>query len=177
MTRFMVLAVTLTVLLTCVSDQARATIPSDEESRTLSFYHTHTRKSLTIEYYRGGRHLDVALATVDEFLSDFRNGESRRIDPALLDLLHRIKVETGTQVAFEVISAYRSPQTNEMLREAGRGVARKSMHLEGKAIDVRLADVPLEKLRDVALALEGGGVGFYRGSNFVHVDTGRVRRW
>ena len=168
----------LEVALTCcVIALVGAWPASASETRELSFYHTHTERVLTVEYYRDGAYVENALVEVDAYLADFRNGETKRVDPALLDLLYEIKTRTGTRKPFEVISAYRSPETNEMLRRAGRGVAKRSMHLVGKAIDVRLEDVPLKKLHEIALALKRGGVGYYSKANFVHVDTGRVRRW
>jgi len=147
------------------------------DQRELSFYHTHTGKALSVVYYKDGVYLPAALQNIDDFLKDFRNGERHDIDPALLDVLYDIKVKTGTRGPFEVISAYRSPETNQMLRTTTVGVAQHSMHLQGQAIDVRLPDVKLAKLRDVALHLQRGGVGFYPESEFVHVDTGRIRRW
>jgi uncharacterized protein YcbK (DUF882 family) len=147
------------------------------DQRELSFYHTHTGKALSVVYYKDGVYLPAALQNIDDFLKDFRNGERHDIDPALLDVLYDIKVKTGTHAPFEVISAYRSPQTNQMLRDTTVGVAQHSMHMQGQAIDVRLPDVKLAKLRDVALHLQRGGVGFYPTSEFVHVDTGRIRRW
>nr|HMS81883.1 DUF882 domain-containing protein [Burkholderiaceae bacterium] len=100
------------------------------------------------------------------------------IDPALLDQLQRLARLTGTRAPFEVISGYRSPRTNDLLRRTGGGgVARRSLHLDGRAIDLRLADVPLASLRDAALELRAGGVGFYRSEGFVHLDTGRPRAW
>jgi uncharacterized protein YcbK (DUF882 family) len=150
---------------------------SFHDQRDLSFYHTHTGKALSVVYYRDGVYLPDALHSIDDYLKDFRNGERHPIDPSLLDVLYDIKVKTGSRAPFEVISAYRSPQTNQMLRTNSSGVAEKSMHLQGQAIDVRLRDVSLGELRDVALHLQRGGVGFYPSSEFVHVDTGRVRRW
>ena len=147
------------------------------DERTLSFYHTHTGKTLSVAYYKNGAYDTRALAAIDDYLADFRNGAEHHIDPALLDVLYDIKLKTGTRAPFQVISAYRSPQTNQMLRDRTVGVAKDSMHLRGQAIDVRLDDVPLERLRSVALSLQKGGVGFYPESQFVHVDTGRVRRW
>jgi len=147
------------------------------DSRDLTFYHTHTGKSLTVVYHRDGAYQPEALAQVEDFLKDFRNGRRHRIDPELLDVLYEIKSRTGARQPFEVISAYRSPETNSMLRDKSSGVAQRSMHLEGQAIDVRLRDVELERLRKVALELKRGGVGFYPDSDFVHVDTGRVRHW
>lgn len=147
------------------------------DARSLSFYHTHTGKALSVVYYENGAYVPSALGAIDDFLKDFRNGEERNMDPALLDVLFDIKQKTRTRAPFQVISAYRSPDTNQMLRDTTAGVAKDSMHLRGQAIDVRLADVPLSKLRAVALDLQKGGVGFYPESQFVHVDTGRVRRW
>jgi uncharacterized protein YcbK (DUF882 family) len=147
------------------------------DERSLSFYHTHTGKALSVVYFKNGRYVPTALDAIDDFLRDFRNGDEHRMDPALLDVLFDIKLKTGTHAPFQVISAYRSPDTNQMLRDTTAGVAKDSMHLRGQAIDVRLADVPLDRLRGVALDLQKGGVGFYPESQFVHVDTGRVRRW
>jgi uncharacterized protein YcbK (DUF882 family) len=157
---------------------ARATSASVPASvRTLSFRHTHTGELLSVAYADGNAYVAEALARVNWFLRDFRNGESKAIDPQLLDQLHTLSTVTGTKASYEVISGYRSPATNELLQRRGGGVATHSLHLEGRAIDVRLADVPLEDLRDAATSLRAGGVGFYAQSQFVHLDTGRVRRW
>jgi uncharacterized protein YcbK (DUF882 family) len=147
------------------------------DQRQLVFYHTHTGKRLDVVYARGDEYVESALDDVNRFLSDFRTGEEKRIDPELLDLLYDVRESLGSDGTFEVISAYRSPRTNEMLRRRTSGVARHSQHLLGKAIDVRLRGVPLEKLRDAALRMHRGGVGYYEQSDFVHLDTGRVRRW
>ena len=168
---------TLLFFLSLVVTDSLGLTPNDAEERSLDFYHTHTGEELTVVYFVDGDYLPEALEQVNEFLRDFRNGDVIPIDPGVLDLLHEIKRETNTESPFEVISAYRSPQTNEMLRSIGRAVAKKSMHLQGKAIDIRLRDVNLAELRTVALELKRGGVGYYPKSNFVHVDTGRVRRW
>ena len=149
------------------------------DARELAFHHTHTGKSLSVVYYHDGRYDPDALAQIDDHLKDFRTGNRHAIDPELLDVLFDIKTQTHSHAPFDVISAYRSPATNEMLRthSSDTGVAQHSMHLQGQAIDVRLADVPLDRLRRVALHLQRGGVGFYPKSDFVHVDTGRVRYW
>jgi uncharacterized protein YcbK (DUF882 family) len=146
-------------------------------ARALNFVHTHTGERLSVEYFDGGGYLRDALTTVDHFLRDFRTGDVHPIDPGLLDLLHRLTHLTGSIRPFQVISGYRSPATNEMLRHRSEGVASGSLHMQGQAIDVRLADVPLAALRDAALATRRGGVGYYPASDFVHVDTGRVRTW
>jgi uncharacterized protein YcbK (DUF882 family) len=146
--------------------------------RSLRFAHLHTGETLAVEYFAGGRYLPDALAAVNRLLRDFRSGEVAPIDPALLDALHGLAARTGSQRAFDVISGYRSPATNEALRRhPGSGVASASLHLRGQAIDIRLADVALPALRDAALSLGAGGVGYYPASDFVHVDTGRVRAW
>lgn len=147
------------------------------DERRLDFYHTHTGKRLDVAYKRNGEFVPEALDEVNAFLQDFRTGESANIDPELLDLIYDLRQELGGKGTYEVISAYRSPKTNEMLRGRSTGVAKNSQHLVGKAIDVRLTGVELPKLRDTAIAMQRGGVGYYERSNFIHVDTGRVRRW
>ncbi len=153
---------------------ARAELPG---ARSLRLRHLHTGEQLSLEYFSGGRYLPQALDAANHLLRDFRSGEVAPMDPALFDLLHELAALTGTRRPFEVISAYRSPATNAALRARSHGVAGGSLHMQGKAIDVRLADVPLAALRDAALSLRRGGVGYYPASRFVHVDTGRVRRW
>jgi uncharacterized protein YcbK (DUF882 family) len=152
-------------------------LASAREERLLSFVHTHTHERLTVPYFADGAYLPEGLSALSSFLRDFRTGDEHAIDPALYDILNDLRLATGTRSPFQVISAYRSPATNAMLREHGRGVASGSLHLQGRAIDVRLADVRSVVLRDAALELSRGGVGYYRGPDFVHVDTGRVRRW
>lgn len=146
-------------------------------ARALNFTHTHTGERLAVEYFSAGTYLEDALATVNRFLRDFRTGDVHVIDPDLLDLLHDLAAATETSRPFQVISGYRSPATNEMLRHRSEGVAAGSLHMKGQAIDIRLADVPLAGLRRAALEARRGGVGFYPASDFVHVDTGRVRFW
>lgn len=146
-------------------------------ARELRFDNLHTGERLTVEYFAGGRYLDDALAEVNHLLRDFRTGDVGEMDPALLDLLHQLRERTGTRQAFQVISGYRSPATNAALHQRSSGVASGSLHMQGKAIDIRLGDVELPALRGAALGLQRGGVGFYPASNFVHLDTGRVRFW
>lgn len=145
--------------------------------RELHFLHTHTGERLTVEYFTAGDYLPDALAAVNQYLRDFRTGEVHAIDPQLLDVLHGLTRLTDTAAPFQVISGYRSPATNAMLHQHSEGVAVNSLHMVGQAIDIRLDDVPLAKLKNAALALGRGGVGYYPVSNFVHVDTGRVRTW
>src|SRR5262245_23340059 len=145
--------------------------------RALSFDHLHTGERLTIEYFSEGQYLAGALTSINHLLRDFRTTEVHAIDVGLLDLLHGLNALVESRRPYQVISGYRSPSTNEMLRHRGEGVAAGSLHMKGQAIDVRLADVPLVQLRNAALSLGLGGVGFYPVSDFVHVDTGRVRTW
>jgi uncharacterized protein YcbK (DUF882 family) len=147
--------------------------------RALAFEHTHTGEKLSLIYAVGDRYIAGALDQVRHFLRDFRNAATHAIDPELLDQLHLLSVVTTTRAPFQVISGYRSPATNAMLQREGHGVAARSLHLQGRAIDMRLADVALGDLHDAALSLRAGGVGYYPSpsSDFVHIDTGLVRRW
>lgn len=145
--------------------------------RSLSFYHTHTGEKLDIQYGEVGQYDTKALAEIDQFLKDFRTGEVHPIDPHLLDQLASIGDNFGNQGTFEVISGFRSPKTNQQLRSNSSKVAKRSLHMKGQAIDVRLTGVRIKKLQQCALQLQCGGVGYYPKSNFIHLDTGRVRYW
>lgn len=148
--------------------------------RRIALVHTHTHERVDLAYAVDDRYLPESLATLDRFLRDHYSGEVGRIDAQLYDLLHRVRRELGAESAapFEIISGYRAPATNARLRETrGGGVAQHSLHMEGRALDIRLPGVPLPELRDAALSLRAGGVGFYAREQFVHVDTGRVRTW
>jgi uncharacterized protein YcbK (DUF882 family) len=153
------------------------TLHSVEDVRHLSFYHTHTAEELRVTYYANGQYDVEALNELNRFLRDFRTGDAIEMDPAVFDILFDIQQDTGSTGVYHVISAYRSPATNEMLRGKSGGVARNSQHLLGKAIDVRLTDLDTAELRDIARSLKRGGVGHYGELDFVHVDTGRVRQW
>lgn len=153
---------------------ARASTPVP---RALRFDHLHTGERLSVEYFNAGAYVPDALVAVDHLLRDFRTEDVGHIDPGLLDLLYRLTMATGTGKPFEIISGYRSPKTNAMLHERSSGVATHSLHMTGQAIDIRLNDVPLGALQRASLSLRAGGVGYYPKSNFVHVDTGRVRAW
>ena len=147
-------------------------------ARQLALVHTHTRERIDIVYAVDQTYAPQALHALNHFLRDHYSGEVGVIDPALFDLLHRVQRELGCERPFEVISGYRCPATNRHLRETrGGGVASRSLHMDGRAIDVRLPGVPLSDLRDAGLSLRAGGVGFYPGGPFVHLDTGRVRSW
>lgn len=145
--------------------------------RVLTFAHTHTAEKLKVEYGDGQRYFPDALAAVNKLLRDFRTGDVHDIDPALLDLLAALRTHTGASTPFQVISGYRSPRTNAMLHRRSGAVASGSFHMKGQAIDIRLGDVSLGALRTAAVELGLGGVGYYRASNFVHVDTGPIRTW
>ena len=145
--------------------------------RRLSFYSVHTDEALDTVYWEGGRYLPDALAAVDHHLRDFRTGDVRPIDCRLLDLLHALNGVLENRAPLHVISGYRCPATNAMLARRSRQVARNSYHVYGRAIDVRLPTRDLATLREAALDLAGGGVGYYPGDNFVHLDTGPVRCW
>jgi uncharacterized protein YcbK (DUF882 family) len=149
-----------------------------ERPRLLSFHHMHTDESITVAYRIGDHYQRSALQKLNQFFRDFRTGDSIAMDPRLMDLLYDMKSYLGNSDAcYQILSAYRSPQTNAMLRRTSRGVAKNSLHLTGQAVDIRLPDQSCCCIRDAALALRRGGVGYYRRSNFVHVDTGAVRRW
>ena len=147
--------------------------------RSLALENLHTGERLTTEYWAQGQYIPDALAQVDHVLRDFRSGEVHAIAPNLLDLLAVLRVRLETAAPFSVISGFRSPATNAMLRgeHEHSGVATKSLHMQGMAIDIRVPGRPLTGLRDIALAARVGGVGYYPASDFVHVDVGRVRRW
>jgi uncharacterized protein YcbK (DUF882 family) len=146
--------------------------------RRLSLVNTHTHETIDLCYARGGAYDPTALASLDHFLRDHYSGEVGHIDPGLHDLLHRLHQTVGSSEPYQVISGYRAPGTNAHLKATrGGGVATRSLHMTGQAIDIRLPGTALSGLRDAALSIGGGGVGYYPGSQFVHVDTGRVRRW
>jgi len=146
----------------------------------LRFYHTHTRERLDIVYRRGDTYSPEALDELDHFLRDHRTGEVRHFDPHLFDLLHDLTASLNDASGeIDVICGYRTPRSNEFLRTRSphTGVARHSLHMQAEAIDIRLPGIPTAAVRDAALDLHRGGVGYYRDSDFVHVDVGRVRQW
>lgn len=146
--------------------------------RKLSFYNTHTGEWLKTVYWADGHYLPESLAQVNKLLRDFRTGEIKPIDKALLDQLVRVRALTEADgKPFHIISGYRSPKTNTMLHAHSSAVATKSLHQLGKAIDIRIPGVDLDRLRKAALSMQAGGVGYYPDPQFVHMDTGRVRFW
>ncbi len=147
-------------------------------SRRLQLEHLHTEEQLSLVYAIGNNYLPSATQLLDRFLRDHYSQEIGRIDLRLFDLLHQIQQILGCQQPFQVISGFRSPATNDQLRANGTGgVARNSLHMSGRAIDIRLAEIPLTDLRDAAMLLKAGGVGYYSQEQFVHIDTGKVRYW
>jgi uncharacterized protein YcbK (DUF882 family) len=154
------------------------TASSSDLTYHLLFYHTHTGESLNITYRHGDSYDPDALARLNQFLRDHRTGDVRPYDPRVFDLLHDLLVSLGHPDAqINVVCGYRTPWSNEYLRTHGHGVALHSLHMQAMAIDIRVPGVSTAALRDAALALHRGGVGYYASSDFVHVDVGRVRRW
>lgn len=157
--------------------------PPPPGPRHLKFHHLHTGQDLEAVYWDNGRYVWDALGAINLLLRDFRSLEVHPIDVRLLDILFTLQSLTGSKEPYRIISAFRSPETNQMLSDQSAAtngatqVAKKSLHMEGKAMDVRLNDVSLTGFRDAALALQGGGVGYYADSAFVHVDIGPVRTW
>lgn len=146
------------------------------DRKPMSFYHTHTGERFKLDYsatFCSGPQQDE----LSRFLRDFRTGDVHPIDPKLFETLQAIRQLSGSRGDIEIISGYRSPATNDRLRGRSNGVAKKSLHMKGQALDIRLTDLETSKLRDVAVSLRHGGVGYYAKSNFVHIDTGRVRFW
>lgn len=156
---------------------AAATVPAHAGAHTLSFLNLHTGEKRQFTYREKGALVPEEMSRLYHLLRDHRTDEVHPIDTRLLDLLHMLQQKTGTRKPFEIISAYRSAASNAMLASHSQGVAKKSLHMTGQAIDICLADVPLSQLRNAALKLKAGGVGFYPNPGFVHVDTGRIRRW
>lgn len=154
-----------------------AAAAADERSRRIVLINLHTPESLDLVYRRGADYLPEAIAAIQVLLRDYRTGAQHPIDPALIDDLHEVAHLAGVEPVFTVISGYRSPQTNAMLHERSSGVAARSLHMEGRAIDVRLHGVDSAALAEKALGMQRGGVGYYHRSDFVHLDTGRFRTW
>ena len=145
--------------------------------RRLRFYNTHTGERLDVRYWRNGGYSDEALKSVNHFFRDFRTGGIKEIDVRLLDLLHNISEKAPDNHSIHLISGYRSPETNRMLRSKGSGVALKSLHMIGQAADIRIPGVQTTSVRNIAVNIGQGGVGYYPKSDFVHVDIGSVRCW
>lgn len=177
--RSSLLACVVVFISLCLSSLATAdSISRSAAPYRLRFFHTHTGERLDIVYRHGDTYDPSALMTMSHYLRDHRTGDVRDYDPRLYDLLHDLTIALGRPDAeIDVVCGYRTPWSNEYLRTHGHGVARHSLHMQAMAIDIRVPGVPTSELRDAALALHRGGVGYYASSDFVHVDVGRVRRW
>ena len=151
--------------------------PAAARDRELSFYNTHTGEKLSTTFWSDGNYLDDGIEEISWLLRDHRADQANTMDPKLLDLLYQLQEKVEHRGEFHVISGYRSPATNEMLSKSSSGVAKRSYHMLGQAIDVRLPGFDTQQLKKAAIALKGGGVGYYSSSDFVHLDVGRVRYW
>jgi uncharacterized protein YcbK (DUF882 family) len=155
---------------------APAPLPA-REVRLLSFMNTHTGETFADAYWENGAYVPDAMAAINHVMRDHRTDEVHEIDPRLMDQLSDLRSITESSAPYQIISGYRSPRTNAMLHSNSNGVASRSLHMDGRAIDIRVQGVPLTRLRDAALGMRAGGVGYYAASDFIHIDTGRVRRW
>lgn len=153
---------------------ARAALPTE---RRLSLVNAHTWERLDVVYFTHGMYIDESLAAVSHLMRDHRAGEERLMDPRLLDDLVRLHASLETEEPLHLLSGYRTPATNAKLRMRSKGVAKYSLHMEGRAADIYVPGVPTEELQRAALDMRAGGVGYYKSSNFVHIDTGEVRHW
>jgi uncharacterized protein YcbK (DUF882 family) len=145
--------------------------------RSLALRNLHTGETLKTTFWADGQYLQDELKAIDTVLRDHRSGDIYRMDPQLIDVLYLLQQSVGIAGPFHIISGYRSPASNKKLRNTSSGVAKRSLHMQGKAVDIRLPGCKLARLRNAALELKAGGVGYYAKSDFIHVDTGRVRRW
>jgi uncharacterized protein YcbK (DUF882 family) len=148
-----------------------------ETRRRLSFYNTHTHEHLLVTYKKSGTYIPEAMEKISKILRDHRSGDIHPIDPKLMDFLYDLLSKVDNHSEVHIISGYRSPATNKRLRQRSKGVASKSMHMQGKALDFRLPGTDTAILRDKACDMKRGGVGYYRKLDFVQIDTGRVRFW
>ena len=161
-----------------LAGSAGAADVDEAEERRLRFFHTHTEEELDVVYYRDGDYVPEAVAELKQFMRDHRTGDEHKMDVGTYDILWKLaRAVDNPDGVFEVISAYRSKKTNDMLRETRSGVAKRSQHARGTAIDIRLRGTDTMTLWQAAIDLELGGVGLYKNKNFIHVDTARVRRW
>jgi uncharacterized protein YcbK (DUF882 family) len=145
--------------------------------RQLRLYNLHTGEQVNATYWVDGIYVPDEMTAINNVLRDHRTGDVTNMDPRLFDLLHTLQQKVESKGKFSVISGYRSPASNAKLSRASNGVAKRSLHMRGKAIDIRLPGVELKHLRQAALSMRAGGVGYYPRSNFIHVDTGRPRFW
>ena len=169
----------LAALLLVIASDGLQDAVANGDTRTLSIHHTHTKEDITVTFRRGGRYDDAGLAKLNHFLRDWRNDAETKMDPKLFDIVWEVYQDVGGKQPIQIISAYRSPATNAMLRRRSRGVAQFSQHMLGKAMDFNIPGVPLEQIRAAGLRVQSGGVGYYpsSGSPFVHLDVGSIRHW
>lgn len=165
------------VRLASAQDVAPAPAEAPPPERSIELLNTHTNESLNVVFKRGGEYDPAALAAIDKLLRDHRNGQTTSMDPRLFDQLADLADAAHRPPSYEVISGYRSPESNAKMSTPGSGVAKKSLHMAGRAIDVRLKNCPCADLRDLAISAARGGVGYYKRSDFVHIDTGSFRTW
>jgi uncharacterized protein YcbK (DUF882 family) len=172
------LAALLTLFAASSLRAASGDTPANPEQYRLRLYHLHTGEHIDVVYRVGDRYLPTAVAELDRFLRDHRTGDEKDYDVKEFDLLHDLMARLGhPNGEIDIVCGYRTPWSNNWLRQHGHGVAEHSQHMEAKAIDIRIPGVPTAQVRDTALAMQRGGVGYYASSDFVHVDVGRVRRW
>jgi len=168
---------------TCVGVSASLILPNAfaapivQRDRVLSLFNTHTGENVTATYWAEGQYVKEGLKDIEWLLRDHRVGKAHSIDKRILDALYAMQCKVDCKRPFHIISGYRSEKTNSMLRGSSSGVAKKSFHMQGRAIDIRVPRFDTAKLRKAALSLKVGGVGYYPRSNFIHIDTGRVRSW
>ena len=172
------LAALLTLFAASSLRAASGDTPANPEQYRLHLYHLHTGEHIDVVYRVGDHYLPNAVAELDRFLRDHRTGDEKDYDVKEFDLLHDLMARLGhPNGEIDIVCGYRTPWSNNWLRQHGHGVAEHSQHMEAKAIDIRIPGVPTAQVRDTALAMQRGGVGYYASSDFVHVDVGRVRRW
>nr|MBS0019272.1 DUF882 domain-containing protein [Gammaproteobacteria bacterium] len=167
----------MVTLLAAAACSARTLAAVGTQKRSLAFVHLHTGERLETVYWLKGKYRSDSLHAINHIFRDHRADAARPIDLDLLDLLYQIKYELRVDEPFQVISAYRTPATNAWLRQRRNGVASRSFHMLGKAVDLRLSERSLRDLRQAALTLQAGGVGYYPARGFVHLDVGPVRNW
>ncbi|MEQ1530816.1 MAG: YcbK family protein [Methylococcales bacterium] len=160
------------------TDLAQATIGHFPSHKTLALQNTNTGDKLKLTYFENGRYIKGALQEISYILRDYHTGDMHHIDPALIDQLYDLKMLLGvSQHPIHIVSGYRSPHTNARLRQHSHGVAKDSLHMQGRAIDIRIAGVDTRNIRNAAISMRNGGVGYYPRSNFVHLETGDFRTW
>jgi len=169
----------LSLVLTALTPAQTQNAIANGDTRTISLYHTHSGESIKATFRVNGQYDPNALQKLNHFLRDWRNDDSIKMDPRLFDVVWETYRESGSQEPIHIVSAYRSPQTNAMLRRRSKAVAEYSQHMLGKAMDMHYTDVPMSRVREIAMRLQRGGVGYYptAGSPFVHLDVGSVRAW